>query len=253
MSKELFRAAHQGDYGKVQALTGGGVDINAQDRYGRSALHWAVKGNHSGICLQLLHQGINPALADDKKRTALHYCAGYGYMRPAWSLLRAGGPRLDVNARDYRGQTALHICARTLKERDVYKPISAFKPDLFLRDDEGLTAAELAEREGNKQVAGALRAFEKLELQRARSQGLSVSAPAPALSLKPHGRGVQPNGFPRPEPPVETVSADEVEISLPSLEPEAPEPAERPPPKAKSTSSKSPQQAPEDEEQLSMF
>jgi len=61
-----------------------GVDPNACDDQGRSALHWAADGGHTHIAIMLLQLGADIDKTDEDGQTPLHYAATV--VRPASSL-----------------------------------------------------------------------------------------------------------------------------------------------------------------------
>jgi len=90
----------------LQLLKGGGVDIDAQDQYGETALHLAASWGKGQMVGTLLSYGADPSIRDVEGRTALH-CAA-----------RSCGPEVlpyfidqgvDLNIESDRGQTALDI------------------------------------------------------------------------------------------------------------------------------------------------
>jgi ankyrin repeat protein len=55
-----------------------GVDINARDNYGKTALHWAVLNRHTAVVHLLLENGVNTDLKNLHGRTPLHIPAWQG-------------------------------------------------------------------------------------------------------------------------------------------------------------------------------
>lgn len=53
----LFDAAHSGDVAAVRARAAEGIDINAKDVNGRSALILAIEGGHDDVVSELLARG----------------------------------------------------------------------------------------------------------------------------------------------------------------------------------------------------
>ncbi|XP_042242189.1 ankyrin repeat domain-containing protein 54-like [Homarus americanus] len=73
-------------------------------------LRIAVSLNNVQTVEQLLREGINPKVTDDKERSPLHIAASKGYTDIARLLLQHGA---DPNQRDAIGNTALHLAACT--------------------------------------------------------------------------------------------------------------------------------------------
>jgi ankyrin repeat protein len=53
----LWSAAHSGDREGVRRLIAEGVDVNTWDRYGRSALIFAIEAGHGEIARELVSAG----------------------------------------------------------------------------------------------------------------------------------------------------------------------------------------------------
>lgn len=60
----LCWAASQGDLDEVQKLAAAGVDLNAADYDGRTALHLAASEGHTAVVSYLLEKRVNPGLVD---------------------------------------------------------------------------------------------------------------------------------------------------------------------------------------------
>lgn len=66
-------ASDQRNYDVIRELTGAGIDVNAQDWNGDTALHLAAsRYNDAGVCLLLLTHGANPNLRNERGETALN-------------------------------------------------------------------------------------------------------------------------------------------------------------------------------------
>lgn len=98
----------------VQVLLDNGAEVNAQDRDGRTALHWAVINGQSRdvdlgrdpVIKLLLERGADPNIQDTRySRTALHWAT---YCDQNWEDLRnlLVGFCADPSIRDSNGQTA---------------------------------------------------------------------------------------------------------------------------------------------------
>jgi ankyrin repeat protein len=106
------------DLNKIRSYIAAGVDVNAKDNDGWTALTKVLRNGHTET-LQLL---INVAGADvniknDKGRTALMYAAKKGYTEIAKLLLAAGA---DVNAKGNDGKTAL-MWAKRANHNEIVK------------------------------------------------------------------------------------------------------------------------------------
>lgn len=72
----LMVAAQAGSLENVKRLLGEGSDVNAVDPVIKwSALHWAAKERHAGICAELLRSGADIALANVDGKTPVQVAA----------------------------------------------------------------------------------------------------------------------------------------------------------------------------------
>ncbi|KAG5460829.1 MAG: ankyrin repeat-containing domain protein, partial [Olpidium bornovanus] len=114
VKKNIWVAASDGDIERVRELIDrGGVDVNARDEFGYSALHAAVS---------------------------------YGHRDLAELLLRHGA---DVDIRDFDGDTPLFVC----ETRACAEILVAHGAVPGLENEEGRTAVDVAEEEGGTEVA----------------------------------------------------------------------------------------------------
>jgi ankyrin repeat protein len=108
----LLVAAKQGDWelmaGLVKRLSS---NVNAKDRDWMTALHHALRGmNFDEATIKLLlARKIDVNAADTNGDTALHYCVYFQHPEAARILLKSG--RVDLEARNEKGQTAAVLAA----------------------------------------------------------------------------------------------------------------------------------------------
>ena len=84
-----------------------GVQLNVQDKNGRTPLHYAVEMNQRRIAKLLLENGADPNIGDNDAgrsvgRTALHYAANDGHAEMADLIVTYGG---DKKQKDREGTT----------------------------------------------------------------------------------------------------------------------------------------------------
>jgi ankyrin repeat protein len=98
------------------------TNIQATDKEGRTALHFAARRRHDNVVRTLLNGGANPKVMDAKGRTALHFAAGYGSEKVVEMLLQVISNDV-VSAQDVNRQTALHFAARGKQAGGKYEAI----------------------------------------------------------------------------------------------------------------------------------
>lgn len=92
----------------VKHLIEKGVNINAQDATGRTALAICTQYGCEVLVKLLLEKGADPNIADLHQTTALHIAVQPWSQRLVGALLAGGA---DVNAQDADGRTVLHLAA----------------------------------------------------------------------------------------------------------------------------------------------
>jgi ankyrin repeat protein len=115
----LIESILSDDLQKVRQAIACGVDINASDGYGRTALICAAyEGHLEMVELLLSDERLDINASDGYEWTALMYAASKGHLEMVELLL--SDERLDINASDDNGWTAL-MWAAYLKHSDVAK------------------------------------------------------------------------------------------------------------------------------------
>lgn len=75
---ELMYCSVKGDIKRAIELIDYGVDVNAQDLKGTTALMYAISNNHTNMVQFLLANGANAKLKTDKGNTAQYFANKYG-------------------------------------------------------------------------------------------------------------------------------------------------------------------------------
>jgi ankyrin repeat protein len=108
-AQQLLGASIKGDEKLAKRLLELGVDVDARDPDGGTALQWAAWYGYSGIVAILLDHGADVNAADHTSgRRALHEAAEHGHLETLKILLVRGA---EVDARDKWSWTPLHRAA----------------------------------------------------------------------------------------------------------------------------------------------
>ena len=104
-SEEFVKAVKDGDYEQVEQLMDG-VDINAKDDSGVTALMYAIWNGHIEIAKLLLERGAEVNVQDSGGWSPLMYAAWKGYSDVAKLMLEKGA---GADAKKGDGGTALDL------------------------------------------------------------------------------------------------------------------------------------------------
>jgi len=97
----LHSAASDGNADQLrELLKEEGVQVDAEDEEGRTALHFAVGYGEIECSKLLIDAGANVNLKDANQNTPLHYAAGYGQAESVKLLLDSGADKEAKNADD---------------------------------------------------------------------------------------------------------------------------------------------------------
>ncbi len=105
----LHDAVKDADIARLHELISAGEDLEAQDKFVGTALHWAVLTGNADAARILIEAGADVNNhARGEGTTALHVAAQRGSVEVAAVLIEAGA---ETEARDARGGTPLHLAA----------------------------------------------------------------------------------------------------------------------------------------------
>lgn len=157
LSRYLFDAARAGDIEVLASLVARGVEVDARDERGSTALILAAYHGQADAVQALLAAGASPNLGDSARgNTPLMGALFKGESESARRLL--ADPRTDVNARNAAGQTAAMFAA-LFGRADLIEALAARVADFALADGNGATAETLARMQGNAELADRLAAL----------------------------------------------------------------------------------------------
>jgi ankyrin repeat protein len=106
----LLQAVKSGDVESARGRLKQGVDVNAPQGDGATALHWAAHRDNLSIADLLIRAGARPNVADEAGTTPLHLACTNRSAQMVERLMTAGA---NANAALLNGETVLMTCART--------------------------------------------------------------------------------------------------------------------------------------------
>lgn len=139
-AKDLVRAAQAGDTQRVSRYLAEGLDVNARDVFGMTALHEAALAGQDDVVRLLLEKGADVHAVGAERCTALHDAAMGNHVNIARMLLERGA---DVNAPNINGLTPLHMASRELQP-DMVRFLIRHGADVQVTNDFGTNALDMA-------------------------------------------------------------------------------------------------------------
>jgi uncharacterized protein YkwD len=107
-AENLVSAIMDGDEKSALKLLRAGADPNQANKFGDTALIWAVNKGYTTLCKELLKRGADPNQMGTYGRTALHWASQQQNLEVPQMLLQAGA---KINAKDENLNTPLMAAA----------------------------------------------------------------------------------------------------------------------------------------------
>lgn len=139
-ANDLIRAAQAGNSQRVSRYLAEGLDVNARNVFGMTALHEAALTGQDEVVRLLLEKGADVHAVGAERCTALHDAAMRNHVNIARMLLERGA---DVNAPNINGLTPLHIASRELQP-DMVRFLIRHGADVHVTNDFGTNPLDMA-------------------------------------------------------------------------------------------------------------
>ncbi|KXX76597.1 Ubiquitin-conjugating enzyme E2 4 [Madurella mycetomatis] len=137
----------------LSALLARGHNPNATDWQGWTPLAQAAhEGRESIVTILLGDSSVAVNKGDHKARTPLMHAAMLGHVKVVEQFLKLDASRIDVDARDRHGNTALWLAAKEMRWDVVHQFLNDGRADLSVEDSHGETLMTLAVRRAGRGV-----------------------------------------------------------------------------------------------------
>jgi ankyrin repeat protein len=153
---DLHALARTGNTSEIVSALSRGADIDAKDRFGSTALHYAIAHRHSTAAVLLATMGADGTAQDKDGVTPLHYAVEYGDYEAAVAILERATTPLHIE--DKRGNQPLWTAA--FNARGNYRFVTLFLlhgADSTHRNSVGLAPCDIPSRIGDSNLEKLLR------------------------------------------------------------------------------------------------
>lgn len=133
----------------IEPLLNYGAMINTVDSYDETALHYAIKQGHLETIKQLLAHNASLEMSDNSYNTVLHLATKTTNTPVLNFFLSLKSPKLDINAQNENGETALHIACYQQDIASV-KRLLNHKAAVNLVDDQHMTPLLIAAKKADE-------------------------------------------------------------------------------------------------------
>lgn len=159
LDRRLIQAAKANDVGQVSELIRAGGNVNAKDDIADSAFLYAGAEGFNDVLLLTLANGADVASTNRYGGTALIPASEHGHAETVRILIAAGVPVDHVNNLGWTAmQEAILLNNGGPRQQDVVRQLLAAGADPNIRDPQGRTALENAQRLGFAEIVNIIEA-----------------------------------------------------------------------------------------------
>ncbi|KAL2921246.1 Ankyrin repeat domain-containing protein chloroplastic [Bienertia sinuspersici] len=135
----LHTLTASGEFYLINSLINYGIDVNAFDEDGLTALHKAIISKRQAVINHLLRESADPFVRDKDGATLMHYAVQTASSQSIKTLLLHD---VDINLQDNDGWTPLHLAIQA-RRTDVVRLLLMKGADKTLKNKDGLTPLAL--------------------------------------------------------------------------------------------------------------
>jgi ankyrin repeat protein len=153
---KLHEIAVSGDLAELPGVLASGVDIDAKDQFGATALHRAVSEKRVDIALALVARGADLTVQDPQGRTPLHWAIEHGLFDAAAAMVRTSPAVLEIA--DAHGNQPLWTATFKARKGDhsLVALLLESGADVHHRNNVGLSPMDIPRRTGDSALMALL-------------------------------------------------------------------------------------------------